>query len=95
MPVTPSEIEHLARLAHVGLSGDEIERLCAEVSSIVEHVEELNGLDTEGVPPTSFAVPVDTVLRLDEARPSWSPGAVLANAPSREDDFFRVQAVFD
>jgi aspartyl-tRNA(Asn)/glutamyl-tRNA(Gln) amidotransferase subunit C len=95
LSIDPSEIEHLSRLSHVGLTPQEIVDLCAEVSGIVAHVEELNTVDTEGVPPTSFAVPMDTVLRDDEVRPSWSPAAVLANAPSRSDDLFQVQAVFD
>jgi aspartyl-tRNA(Asn)/glutamyl-tRNA(Gln) amidotransferase subunit C len=95
LPITPHDIQHLARLSHIGLEPGEIESLCAEVAGIVSHVEELDSVDTEGVPPTSFAVPLDTVLRDDEVRPSWPPAAVLANAPSRTDDLFQVQAVFD
>lgn len=95
MPVGRSDLEYLARLSHIGLRPDEVDELCEEVSGVIEHVEELNRVDTEGVPGTAYAVPLDTVLREDEVRPSWDPAAVLANAPQREDDLFRVQAVFE
>ncbi len=95
MPISHSDLEHLARLSHVGLEPDEISELCAEVSGVIAHVEELSRVDTEGVPPTAYAVPLDTVLREDEVGPSWSPAAVLANAPRSQDGQFQVQAVFD
>jgi aspartyl-tRNA(Asn)/glutamyl-tRNA(Gln) amidotransferase subunit C len=95
MPVSHRDLEHLARLSHIGLRPDEIDELCNQVSGVIEHVEELGQVDTDGVPGTGYAVPLDTVLRADEVQPSWPPAAVLANAPQREDDLFRVQAVFE
>jgi aspartyl-tRNA(Asn)/glutamyl-tRNA(Gln) amidotransferase subunit C len=62
---------------------------------VITHVEELSHVGTDGVPPTPYAVPIDTVVRDDRVEPSWNPAAVLANAPRAEDDFFQVQAVFE
>jgi aspartyl-tRNA(Asn)/glutamyl-tRNA(Gln) amidotransferase subunit C len=66
-----------------------------EISGILDHIAVLSEVDTSDVPPTAFAVPVDTVLREDTVTESWAPQAVLANASRREDNLFEVQAIFD
>jgi len=95
MPISRDTVEHVARLAYVGLGPDEIERLAAELSGVVEHIDRLQRVDTAGVEPTTAAVPKANVLRPDEPRPSWPPADVLANAPQQRDGLFEVQGVLD
>lgn len=95
MPISRADLLHLCRLAHLDLRPEEVDEMLDQVSAVIDHVGRLQSVPTEGVPPTAFAVPLDTVLRTDEVRPSWAPEAVLANAPRRVDDLFEVQAIFD
>jgi aspartyl-tRNA(Asn)/glutamyl-tRNA(Gln) amidotransferase subunit C len=95
MPITQEELDHLCRLAHLGLTAEESERMRGEISGILDHIALLSDVDTADVPRTAFAVPVENVMRDDEVTASWTPGAVLANAPRRQDDLFEVQAIFD
>ena len=95
MPLSRSEVEHVARLAHLGLRPDEIGELTNELSSVLDHVAQLRTVDTTDVPPTAHVALVENVMREDEVRPSWAPAAVLSNAPHRADDLFQVQAIFD
>lgn len=95
MALSRETVEHLARLAHVGLDSSEIDRLSAQVTAVLEHVSRLQQISTEGVPPTAQAISTENVWREDEVRPSWPPAAVLANAPHKSHDFFEVQAVFE
>jgi aspartyl-tRNA(Asn)/glutamyl-tRNA(Gln) amidotransferase subunit C len=84
------QVLHVARLARLRLSDEEVERMSEELSSILEHVERIGELDLEGVEPTSHVVDVENVLRPDEPRPSWPRERVLAAAPDATDDGFRV-----
>jgi aspartyl-tRNA(Asn)/glutamyl-tRNA(Gln) amidotransferase subunit C len=84
------QVLHVARLARLRLSDEEVERMADELSSILEHVERIAELDLEGVEPTSHVVDVENVLRPDEPRPSWPRERVLAAAPDATDDGFRV-----
>lgn len=84
------QVLHVARLARLRLSDEEVERMADELSSILEHVERIEELDLEGVEPTSHVVDVENVLRPDEPRPSWPRERVLAVAPDATDDGFRV-----
>lgn len=95
MTVSREVVEHVARLAHIGLTEDEVPRLASELSSVLDHVARLAAVDTSGVQPTSHVVHVQDVMRDDLVTPSWPPQAILANAPHRFDDFFEVQAVLD
>lgn len=95
MTVSREVVEHVARLAHIGLTDEEVPRLAAELSSVLDHVARLSAVDTTGIGPTSHVVPIQDVMRDDIVAPSWPPQALLANAPHRFDDFFEVQAVLD
>jgi aspartyl-tRNA(Asn)/glutamyl-tRNA(Gln) amidotransferase subunit C len=95
VPISKEAVEHVSRLAHVGLTPDEVEQLADELSSVVDHVSRLQQLDTENISPTAHAVPLHNVMRDDEVRPSWPAEAVLANAPRRVGSLFEVQAVLD
>jgi len=89
------EVKHIATLARVGLTGEELDRLSEQLSNILENFAILQELDTTDVPPTSHPVTLSSVFRDDEAEPSYSPEEILANAPRREEDFFRVKAILE
>lgn len=95
MSVSREVVEHVARLAHIGLADDEVPRLATELSSVLNHVARLETVDTTDVLPTSQVAPVEDVMRDDVVVPSWPPQAVLANAPHRRGGLFEVQAVLD
>ena len=95
MALTSEEVRYVARLARVALSDEEVERLREEISDILDHFSMLNEIDTEGVEPTAQTFEMTNVGRDDEARPSRKREEVLANAPRREDGYFRVRAVLE
>jgi aspartyl-tRNA(Asn)/glutamyl-tRNA(Gln) amidotransferase subunit C len=84
------QVLHVARLARLALSDEEIERMSGELPAILEHVERMNELDLGGVEPTSHVVALENVLRADEPRPSWDRDRVLEGAPDPSDGAFRV-----
>jgi aspartyl-tRNA(Asn)/glutamyl-tRNA(Gln) amidotransferase subunit C len=84
------QILHVARLARLELSEDEIERMSGELSGILEHVDRISALDLDDVEPTSHVVALLNVLRLDEPDPSLPRDVALANAPDPSDGAFRV-----
>jgi aspartyl-tRNA(Asn)/glutamyl-tRNA(Gln) amidotransferase subunit C len=95
MKLSREEVLHIARLARVALTEDEITRMSEQLSNLLEHFEVLQRVDTEGVPPTAQSVTLQSVMRKDEVAPSLPPEDVLANAPRREGDYFRVRAVLE
>jgi aspartyl-tRNA(Asn)/glutamyl-tRNA(Gln) amidotransferase subunit C len=84
------QVLHVARLARLKLSDEEIERMAGELSGILEHVDRISELDLEGVEPTSHVIALENVLRPDEPRPSWSRDEVLEPAPDAASGAFRV-----
>ena len=90
MAITREQVLHVARLARLDLSEDEIARLQEELSAILEAVSKVSELDLEDVPPTSHPLDLVNVTRPDEPRPSLPLDAVFANAPEREGDSFRT-----
>jgi aspartyl-tRNA(Asn)/glutamyl-tRNA(Gln) amidotransferase subunit C len=95
MSLQHSEVEHVARLAHLGISAQEIDELGEELSSVLAHIEKLQEVDTTGVPLTSQAIQSENVWRDDVITPSLAVEAVLRNAPHRVGDLFEVQAILD
>ncbi len=95
MSLTREEVLHIAQLAHLGLSEDDVPKFQEQLSEILDHFEALRALDTEGVPPTSHPLPLESVMREDEVTPSLPVEDVLANAPNAEDGLFRVRAVLE
>ena len=95
MPLEPSEVKHIASLARIGLTEDEIMMFGDQLSQILEQFEVLNELDTSGVAPTGHASGLQTVMRDDQAIDSLDHEDVLKNAPSREGEFFRVNSVLE
>jgi aspartyl-tRNA(Asn)/glutamyl-tRNA(Gln) amidotransferase subunit C len=84
------QVLHVARLARLQLSDEEVERMSSELSGILEHVERISSLDLEGVEPTAHVIELENVLRPDEPRPSWPREKVLEPAPDPADGSFRV-----
>jgi aspartyl-tRNA(Asn)/glutamyl-tRNA(Gln) amidotransferase subunit C len=84
------QVLHVAKLARLRLSDEEVERMAGELSGILEHVDRIGELDLDEVPPTSHVVELENVLRPDEPRPSWPREAVLEQAPDPADGAFRV-----
>jgi aspartyl-tRNA(Asn)/glutamyl-tRNA(Gln) amidotransferase subunit C len=84
------QVLHVARLARLRLSEDEVGRMSSELSSILGHIEKIEELDLDDVEPTSHVVEVENVLREDEPRPSWPRERILEAAPDVADGGFRV-----
>lgn len=95
MALTTDEVRHIANLARVALSDAEVERFREQLSSILEHFETLNQIDTSDVPPTAQTLDLVNVERPDESRPSAATDDILRNAPRREGPYLRVRAVLD
>jgi aspartyl-tRNA(Asn)/glutamyl-tRNA(Gln) amidotransferase subunit C len=93
--ISMKEVEHVARLSRLELSEAEKERMRRELDSILAYIDKLRALDTEGVEPTSHAVPMTNVLRPDAPRPSFPQEEMLANAPERSGEFFRVPKIIE
>jgi len=75
------QVDHVARLARLELTEEEAERMAAELSKVLDHIEKIRELDLAGVPPTSHVVDVVNVLRADEPSPSLSVESALGSAP--------------
>jgi aspartyl-tRNA(Asn)/glutamyl-tRNA(Gln) amidotransferase subunit C len=88
--IDQDQVLHVARLARLRLSDEEVERMVGELSGILEHVDRIGNLDLEGVEPTSHVVALENVLRPDEPRPSWPRDVVLGQAPEPQGGAFRV-----
>jgi aspartyl-tRNA(Asn)/glutamyl-tRNA(Gln) amidotransferase subunit C len=95
MKLSREEVLHIARLARLGLTEEEITRFGGQLSNLLEHFQVLQQVDTEGVPPTAQSVELKSVMREDAVEASLPPEDVLANAPRREDDSFKVHAVLE
>lgn len=90
MRLTIADVEHVAALARLGLTDEEKERMRDQLSSILEHINALNELDTEAIPPTAQVLELRNVMRDDVVRPSLPREAVLQNAPRQTEGFFEV-----
>jgi aspartyl-tRNA(Asn)/glutamyl-tRNA(Gln) amidotransferase subunit C len=95
MKLSREEVLHIARLARVALTDEEITRMTEQLSKLLEHFEVLQKVDTSGVPPTAQSIDLQSVMRADEVVPSLPPDNILANAPRREEDYFRVRPVLE
>lgn len=93
MGIDRKEVEHVALLSRLKLTDEEIDRFTEQLGGILDYVKKLDEVDTSQVPPMSHAIDVSNVWREDEIRPSLSVPEVLANAPEREEEFFKVPKV--
>ncbi len=93
--ISLKDVEHVARLARLDLGPEEKERMRRELDGILSYIDKLRALDTEGVEPTAHAVPMTNVMREDVTRPSFPQSDMLANAPDRSGEFFRVPKIIE
>ena len=93
MAISKEEVQHVAKLARLALTDEEVERLTGELGAILDAVGVVAELDLADVPPTSHPLDLVNVWDEDEPRPPLSLGDVFANAPAREGDSFRVPPV--
>ena len=84
------QVLHVARLARLELTDEEVERMATELSGILEHVDRISALDLDGVEPTTHVVALENVLRADEPTPSLPRERALEQAPDPADGAFRV-----
>ena len=87
------DVAHVAHLARLGLTDDELARLEGQLNHILDQYAKLAEIDTESIPPTAQTIELENILRDDVARPSLPVEDVLANAPDREGDFIRVPPI--
>ena len=92
---TSAQVRHLASLVRIELTDSEVEEFRSELSSILSHIDALSEIDTAGIPPTNNGADLQNVEAEDASRPSLPRDQILANAPQREDEYFRVHAVLD
>ena len=90
-----SEVEHVAYLARLGLTDEELDRLEGELNHILDQYAILAELPTDDIPPTAQTIELENILREDMVRPSLPVEAVLSNAPARQGDFIVVPAILD
>jgi len=95
MKLSREEVMHIALLARLGLSEEELEKFREQLSNILENFEILQQVDTSDVPPTAYPIPLENVVREDETSPSLPLSEILANAPRQEESWFRVKAVLE
>ena len=95
MAVEVSDVKAVAELARLAFSPAEEERMTGELNRILEYMEKLNELDTEGVEPTSHPVPTSRAFRADEAELFPARESLLKSAPQLEDGYFRVPRIID
>jgi len=93
--IAEATVRHVAHLARLTLTDDEVEQFTSQLAEILAYVRKLSELDTDDVPPTSHALSIKNVFRDDMIEPSRPPGETLHGAPDSQDGFFRVPKVLD
>src|SRR5215472_6182566 len=88
-------VKHVAKLARLGLSEEEVDTLGKELSAILENIAILREADVSGVSPTAHASRLSNIMRADQPQPSYPPEVLLANAPDQEDNCLKVNAVLE
>ena len=91
--ISRDDVVHVARLARLDLTEDEVDRFTEQLGAVLEHAADVAALDTAGVPPTAHPLPLVNVLRDDVAGPSLDRDEVLSQAPATEDGRFRVPRI--
>jgi aspartyl-tRNA(Asn)/glutamyl-tRNA(Gln) amidotransferase subunit C len=95
MKLSMEEVQHIAELARIALTDEEIALYQEQLSAILVYSERLQELDTETIPPTATVLPLRSVMRTDESRPSSPREEILANAPAADEGCFEVPAVME
>jgi aspartyl-tRNA(Asn)/glutamyl-tRNA(Gln) amidotransferase subunit C len=95
LPLSRDEVLHVAKLARVGLTKEDVARFQHQLSSILDHFDLLRQIPTDDVPPTTHTLPLEGIMSADDPRPSLPQPEVLANAPFEHEGYLRVRAVLD
>jgi aspartyl-tRNA(Asn)/glutamyl-tRNA(Gln) amidotransferase subunit C len=95
VPLTREEVEHIARLAHLRLTSDELNLYRAQLESILDYAARLRSVDTSDIPPTTSVLGLRSILREDVSPETWEREELLRAAPKSERGMFRVPPVFD
>lgn len=93
--ITRSDVEHLARLARLRLTDDELDHYAGQLDVILQSVARVSEVAADDIPPTSHPIPVENVYREDISRPGLDREVVAAGAPAWQDDRFRVPRILD
>ena len=93
MAISREDVEHIAKLARLQLTEEEVKRFQIELGKIIEYFDQLKKLDTENVPPMTHAVPIENVLREDQVKESLPHEEALQNAPEKKESYFQVPKV--
>jgi aspartyl-tRNA(Asn)/glutamyl-tRNA(Gln) amidotransferase subunit C len=93
--ISRADVEHVAHLARLHLTDDEMDRMQSQLSNILEAIETLRDVDTSHVGPTASVIQLENVMRDDDVRPGLTREAALANAPLRDGPFLRVPTVLE
>src|SRR5437868_13176931 len=92
-PISRADVAHVAKLARLDLTDDELEMFTGQLAAVLDHAADVEALDTEGVPPTAHPLALENVLRDDVPVPSLDRDEVLAQAPAVEDGRFLVPRI--
>lgn len=92
-PISTADVAHVARLARLALTDEELEAFTGQLAAVLAHAADVEALDTTGVPPTAHPLPIDNVLRDDVVVPGLERDEVLAQAPDAESGRFRVPRI--
>jgi len=95
MKLSYQQVRHIAWLARLGLSEEEVEKFSLQLSNILENFEILKEVDTADVPPATHTIPLQNVIRKDDVAESYPQAEILLNAPKQEGDCFKVQAILE
>ena len=93
MSITEADVRHVAMLARLALTDEQVATLTTELSSILGHIDELKNLDLEGVEPTAHPLAMTNATRADEVRPGLSREDALLNAPDSDGTAFVIPAI--
>jgi len=95
MKAAPIDVDHVAKLARLGLTDEEKKKFTEQLSRILEYAETINKLDTKNVIPTSHAIPVKNVFREDRTVPCENIKGIIANAPAPDNNMFAVPKIME
>jgi len=95
MKLSYEQVRHVAWLARLGLSEDDVEKFTIQLSNILDNFEILKEVDTADVPPATHTIPLQNVTRKDDVADSYPQAEILSNAPKQEENCFRVQAILE
>ncbi len=91
--ISKEEVQHIAKLARLGLTDQEIEKYQKELSSILDYFEKLKEVNISGIEPTSHSIKVENVLRKDESKGKGSGKKLIESFPDRKEDYLKVKSI--